>query len=594
MVRSPLSVVRRHWLVVRGRTAWLHCTVARTLGLRATDHGRRARDDASDPGFLRRARRGGDRRRGAGGRRQHLVRHGHPRRPGADHAGAARQHPGRLHRAHRPRRAAGRSRRASSSATGPCCTAAASAATRSIGMGALLLSGCEVGEECLIAAGTLDHRRAAHPAALGGHGRARQGGPRGHRRGAAPHPGHLRPATWNWPSATPTAPSRRRGQRSRRRLRWRPVFRRPPAPEWSRCAVEPLRSRRSSLLSSTTGTSSQLAPRLRPAARRLDGRPMSIASETLVQPFPPATPTPRRGRSGVPTSRPSRPRSPPCWSGSVRRPAAARPGELRLADQRRRRPRRPRPAALPGRLLQRRERWLLAATSTRSASSTRSSTAWASSSRNGRGTGAASSCWPTCARAASVACDRPLRRPAGSSADELRLLRRTLTPYEQACLPALGQMVSHALEATCRTLVAGETRARGRRPDQPPPDAPRRPAAPRRRRRRRPLAPYRQFGFTSTPIRKYAVLTATARKYGLCATASRSVCFGPPDETFRAGAQRRLQGRRQLPRLDLARRRAARNPGGGPAHLRPDRLRARMAAGAAGPRHRPGRRSSWP
>src|SRR5262249_7045910 len=43
---------------------------------------------------------------------------------------------------------------------------------------------------------------------------------------------------------------------------------------------------------------------------------------------------------------------------------------------------------------------------------------------------------------------------------------------------------------------------------------------------------YRQGGFTATPIRQYAVLTATARKYGLCATTSRAVCFGPPGQTF--------------------------------------------------------------
>ena len=45
---------------------------------------------------------------------------------------------------------------------------------------------------------------------------------------------------------------------------------------------------------------------------------------------------------------------------------------------------------------------------------------------------------------------------------------------------------------------------------------------------------YRQFGFTETPIHKYAVLRVTARKYGLCATASRAVSFGPPDDAFRA------------------------------------------------------------
>ena len=43
---------------------------------------------------------------------------------------------------------------------------------------------------------------------------------------------------------------------------------------------------------------------------------------------------------------------------------------------------------------------------------------------------------------------------------------------------------------------------------------------------------YRQYGFTSTPIRKHAVLTLTGRKYGLCVTASRSISFGPPEQAF--------------------------------------------------------------
>jgi hypothetical protein len=42
------------------------------------------------------------------------------------------------------------------------------------------------------------------------------------------------------------------------------------------------------------------------------------------------------------------------------------------------------------------------------------------------------------------------------------------------------------------------------------------------------LRAYRHCGFTPAPIRSYCVISATARKYGLCATASRSVCFGQP------------------------------------------------------------------
>jgi Xaa-Pro aminopeptidase len=132
-----------------------------------------------------------------------------------------------------------------------------------------------------------------------------------------------------------------------------------------------------------------------------------------------------------------------------------------------------------------------------------------------------------------VACDVPFGslRVVG---DELRRLRRTLTPYEVACLRLLGQVVSHALEATCRTMAPGDTERevagqvthrlihRGALPLHIGV------AADGRSRM------YRQFGFTSTPVQKYAVLTVTARKYGLCTTASRAVSFGPPEDLFRA------------------------------------------------------------
>jgi Xaa-Pro aminopeptidase len=132
-----------------------------------------------------------------------------------------------------------------------------------------------------------------------------------------------------------------------------------------------------------------------------------------------------------------------------------------------------------------------------------------------------------------VACDLPFgdQRPVG---DALRGLRRTLTPYEQACLRALGLVLSHALEATCRTMAPGDTEReiagqvshrlihRGALPLFLGV------AADGRSRL------YREFGFTSTPVHNTVVLTASARKYGLCATASRAVSFGPPDDLFRA------------------------------------------------------------
>jgi Xaa-Pro aminopeptidase len=131
-----------------------------------------------------------------------------------------------------------------------------------------------------------------------------------------------------------------------------------------------------------------------------------------------------------------------------------------------------------------------------------------------------------------VACDRPHRdlKPVG---DALRRLRRLTTPYEQACFRALGQLLAHALEATCRGLEQGQTE---------------REAAGHLSHRlihrgaqvvhlgvadddRSRL--YRHYSFTSTPIRRYAVLTATARKYGLTAAATRAVCFGELPPSFR-------------------------------------------------------------
>ncbi len=131
-----------------------------------------------------------------------------------------------------------------------------------------------------------------------------------------------------------------------------------------------------------------------------------------------------------------------------------------------------------------------------------------------------------------VASDLPLGscRPI---ADRLRQMRRTLSQYERACYRSLGIIARHALEATCRTLSAGETEReiagqlshrlfhRGVLPVAIGV------AADGRSRR------YRHFGFTSTPLRHYGVLWVAARKYGLTVTASRSVSFGAPEDSFR-------------------------------------------------------------
>ena len=131
-----------------------------------------------------------------------------------------------------------------------------------------------------------------------------------------------------------------------------------------------------------------------------------------------------------------------------------------------------------------------------------------------------------------VACDSPIPN-CKNVAPQLQLLRRVLTDYEIACYRILGQTLSHALEATGRTLGVGETERevagqlshrllhRGVHPLLISVTADGRGKT------------YRQASFTSTAVTKTAVMTVTARKYGLCARASRAISFGQPDANFR-------------------------------------------------------------
>jgi Xaa-Pro aminopeptidase len=131
-----------------------------------------------------------------------------------------------------------------------------------------------------------------------------------------------------------------------------------------------------------------------------------------------------------------------------------------------------------------------------------------------------------------VAFDLPLT-DAPSLAEPLRQLRRSVSSFELACYRALGLILSHALEATCRNVQPGETEReaagqlshrlihRGCQPLYVGVCADGRSRV------------YRQCGYTSTAIRSHVVLTATARKYGLCATASRSVIFNNGELGFR-------------------------------------------------------------
>lgn len=115
----------------------------------------------------------------------------------------------------------------------------------------------------------------------------------------------------------------------------------------------------------------------------------------------------------------------------------------------------------------------------------------------------------------------------------LRLHRRAMTDFEQACSRVVGQIVSHALEATGRSMnpdelteqeAAGQICHRvvnkGAEPVAVGVSADGRSQL------------YRQASFTTQRIHRSCVMTLTARKYGLCATASRVLSFGPPEDAF--------------------------------------------------------------
>lgn len=131
-----------------------------------------------------------------------------------------------------------------------------------------------------------------------------------------------------------------------------------------------------------------------------------------------------------------------------------------------------------------------------------------------------------------VAADMPLLG-CKDLAPQLQSMRRSLTDYEISCYRTLGQTLSHAIEATGRTLSVGDTERevagqishrllhRGVQPLLISVTADGRGRT------------YRQAAFTSTAIQQTCVMTVTARKYGLCARASRLVAFGQPDASFR-------------------------------------------------------------
>ncbi len=130
-----------------------------------------------------------------------------------------------------------------------------------------------------------------------------------------------------------------------------------------------------------------------------------------------------------------------------------------------------------------------------------------------------------------------LARPANPwkhDLDPLGLLRIPLTSLERRRLRELGRSLSLAVEATCRNFDPGETEAdvaghlahRLMREGIAPLDI--RVAADDR------AARFRRAPSRSAPIRSHAVVTATGRRHGLCASLSRIVSFGPPSDQLKS------------------------------------------------------------
>jgi Xaa-Pro aminopeptidase len=131
-----------------------------------------------------------------------------------------------------------------------------------------------------------------------------------------------------------------------------------------------------------------------------------------------------------------------------------------------------------------------------------------------------------------VACDGPFNGCTNVSA-QMAVARLTLSDAEQTRLLRLGKSVAHALEATGRNLdrgdseeeIAGQLSHRLLHHGFEPVTL--FVAADDRGRR------YRRGGATKATVERTCTLQVTARKWGLHATASRTVAFGPVDDVTR-------------------------------------------------------------
>ncbi|HEY1186902.1 MAG TPA: hypothetical protein VGE74_04560 [Gemmata sp.] len=133
-----------------------------------------------------------------------------------------------------------------------------------------------------------------------------------------------------------------------------------------------------------------------------------------------------------------------------------------------------------------------------------------------------------------VAADRPFPSVPLAN-DRLRPLLRALSPFEQEQYHELGAGVAHAVEATARGCLPGESEEeiagqlghrllhRGIEPAVLSVVADARGAK------------FRRAGFTSALVQHTCTIQATGQRDGLFATAARSVGFGAPPDEFRTG-----------------------------------------------------------
>lgn len=131
-----------------------------------------------------------------------------------------------------------------------------------------------------------------------------------------------------------------------------------------------------------------------------------------------------------------------------------------------------------------------------------------------------------------IASDRA-RPGTVSAAAEMIRLRMQLTDWDRLRYRELGRYLAHAVEATCRSAAPGLTEfeiaaelshrlvKHGLEPVQIS-------VAADRRAEQYPFAPP-----TAAAVQKWMWVGATARKFGLCASTGRTVCFGTPPPELR-------------------------------------------------------------